>query len=71
METRDWVRDGLRAVAGGLVAVVLALTNFPLVVLWLVALAIGLVVGFPVALGRLARAWPARLAKPVAKAGLF
>ena len=45
METRDWVRDGLRAVGGGVVASGLSLTNIPLFVLFLVALALGPVPG--------------------------
>ena len=45
METRGWVHDGLRAVAGGVVALVLALTNFPLVVLWIAALVLTPVAG--------------------------
>ncbi|MEV4702482.1 sensor histidine kinase [Actinoplanes sp. NPDC049316] len=45
METRAWVRDGLRAVADGVAAVALALTNFPLLVLWVVALALTPVAG--------------------------
>ena len=40
METRDWVRDGARAVAGGALAIVLAVTNLPLVVFFVVALAL-------------------------------
>jgi signal transduction histidine kinase len=38
MESRDWIRDGLRAVAGGTLAIVLAVLNLPLFVLFLVAL---------------------------------
>ncbi len=38
METRDWVRDGLRAVAGGILAVALSVANIPLFVLFVVAL---------------------------------
>jgi len=45
METRAWVREGLHAVAGGLFAVVLALINFPLVVLWLLGLILTPVLG--------------------------
>lgn len=40
METRSWVRDGLRAVAGGVYAVGLAITNLPLLAVSLVALAL-------------------------------
>jgi hypothetical protein len=38
METRSWVREGLRAIAGGVFAVGLAITNVPLFVASLVAL---------------------------------
>jgi signal transduction histidine kinase len=38
METRSWVRDGLRAIAGGVYAVGLAITNLPLLAVSLVAL---------------------------------
>jgi signal transduction histidine kinase len=38
METRDWVRDGLRAVVGGIAAIGLAAVSFPLVPLFIVAL---------------------------------
>ncbi|MGX6605777.1 sensor histidine kinase [Micromonosporaceae bacterium Da 78-11] len=40
METRDWVRDGLRAVAFGVLSIALAITNIPLFVLFVVALAL-------------------------------
>ena len=40
METRDWVRDGVRAVAGSLLAIALALANLPLFVLFVAALAL-------------------------------
>ncbi|MEU7908415.1 sensor domain-containing protein [Actinoplanes sp. NPDC049118] len=40
METRSWVRDGLRAIAGGVFAVGLAITNLPLLAVSLVALAL-------------------------------
>ena len=40
MESRDWVRDGLRAVAGGVLAIALAITNIPLFVLFVLALAL-------------------------------
>ena len=38
METGDWVRAGLRAVAGGIFAIGLALLNPPILVLWLAGL---------------------------------
>ena len=38
METRDWVRDGVRAVAGGVLAIALSVANIPLFVLFVVAL---------------------------------
>lgn len=45
METRTWLRTGLRAVAGGIFAVGLSVTNIPLLVLWIVALALSPVAG--------------------------
>ncbi|GIM94173.1 sensor histidine kinase [Paractinoplanes toevensis] len=45
METRDWLREGLRAVAGGALAVALSVTNFLLLVLFVVALALTPVLG--------------------------
>jgi signal transduction histidine kinase len=45
METRDWIRDGRRAVGGGALSIVLALTNIPLVVLFVVSLALTPVFG--------------------------
>jgi signal transduction histidine kinase len=45
METRDWVRDGLRAVGGGVVAIGLSVMNVPLFVFFVVALALGPVPG--------------------------
>ncbi len=38
METRDWMRDGLKAVAGGVLAIGLSVTNLPLIVFFLLAL---------------------------------
>ena len=38
METGDWVRAGLRAVAGGIFAIGLALLNPPILVMWLAGL---------------------------------
>jgi signal transduction histidine kinase len=38
METRDWIRDGLRAIGRSVIAVGLAVTNIPLFVLFLVSL---------------------------------
>jgi len=40
MQTRDWVSAGLRGVLGGLAAIALAMVSFPLVPLFLVALAL-------------------------------
>ncbi|GAA2475183.1 histidine kinase [Winogradskya humida] len=40
METRSWVRHGLRAVAVGALEIVLSVFNVPLLVFWLVALAL-------------------------------
>ncbi|MEV6595530.1 sensor histidine kinase [Actinoplanes sp. NPDC051346] len=45
METKSWVRDGIHAVAGGLLAMLLSITNLPLLVLWLIALALSPVAG--------------------------
>ena len=45
METGDWVRAGLRAVAGGVFAVGLAVLNAPILVLWLVGLVLAPVPG--------------------------
>ncbi len=38
METRDWVRDGVRAIAGGILAIALSITNIPLFVLFVLSL---------------------------------
>jgi len=45
VETGDWVRAGLRAVAGGVFAVGLAVLNAPILVLWLVGLVLAPVPG--------------------------
>jgi signal transduction histidine kinase len=45
METRDWVRDGVRALGWGVLAVVLSIANLPLFVLSVVALALTPVLG--------------------------
>jgi signal transduction histidine kinase len=45
METRDWIRDGRRAVGWGALSIVLALTNIPLIVLFVVSLALTPVLG--------------------------
>jgi signal transduction histidine kinase len=45
METGDWVRAGLRAVAGAVFAVGLGLLNVPILVLWLVGLVLSPVPG--------------------------
>ncbi|MEU4621386.1 sensor domain-containing protein [Actinoplanes sp. NPDC023801] len=45
MDSRDWIRDGVRAVAGGLIAVPLAIVNLPLFVLFAVALVLTPVLG--------------------------
>jgi signal transduction histidine kinase len=42
---RDWVRRGLGAVGAGALALLLAISNFPLLVLWLVSLVLSLVPG--------------------------
>lgn len=38
METRDWIRDGWRALGWGVVSIALAVTNLPLIVLFVVSL---------------------------------
>ncbi|WP_305782602.1 sensor histidine kinase [Symbioplanes lichenis] len=45
METRSWVTDGARAVGYGTLGILLAVLNFPLLVLWVVALALTPVAG--------------------------
>jgi signal transduction histidine kinase len=45
METRDWIRDGLRAVAGGMLSIALAIASIPLFVFFVVALALTPVLG--------------------------
>ncbi|WP_250005956.1 sensor domain-containing protein [Actinoplanes sp. M2I2] len=45
VETRDWLREGLRAVASGILAVALAVLNFPLFVLFVVSLVLTPVLG--------------------------
>ncbi|WP_133875070.1 sensor histidine kinase [Paractinoplanes brasiliensis] len=45
VETRGWIRDGLRAMAAGLLSIVLAVLNFPLFVLFLVSLVLTPVLG--------------------------
>jgi signal transduction histidine kinase len=40
METRSWLRDGLRALAFGFLGIFMSVLNLPLLVLWLVALAL-------------------------------
>ncbi|KUL35931.1 sensor histidine kinase [Actinoplanes awajinensis] len=45
MDSRDWIRDGLRAVLGGLIAIPLAVLNLPLFVLSLVTLLLSVVPG--------------------------
>ncbi|XVU23895.1 sensor histidine kinase [Actinoplanes sp. CA-054009] len=45
METRDWIRDGLRAVAFGLLTMVLAIMNIPLFVFFVLGLVLTPVLG--------------------------
>jgi signal transduction histidine kinase len=45
METRDWIRDGLRAVAWGALSIVLAVANIPLLILFVVSLVLTPVLG--------------------------
>jgi signal transduction histidine kinase len=44
-QLRDWVRRGLGAVGAGALALLLAISNFPLLVLWLVSLVLSLIPG--------------------------
>jgi signal transduction histidine kinase len=41
----EWAKRGVRAVGGGVLSIALGVLNFPLFVLWLVALVIGLIPG--------------------------
>ncbi|MGK5678419.1 sensor histidine kinase [Actinoplanes sp. URMC 104] len=45
METSNWIRDGLRAMAAGLLAIVLAVLNIPLFVLFVLSLVLTPVLG--------------------------
>jgi signal transduction histidine kinase len=45
MDSRDWIRDGVRAVAGGLLAVPLAVVNIPLFAFFVVGLVLTPVLG--------------------------
>ncbi|MBM2623144.1 sensor domain-containing protein [Actinoplanes sp. LDG1-06] len=45
VETRDWIRDGLRSVAAGALSIVLAILNIPLFALFVVSLALTPVLG--------------------------
>jgi signal transduction histidine kinase len=45
METRDWIRDGLRALGWGALSIALAVLNIPLIVLFVVSLALTPVLG--------------------------
>ncbi|WP_306205019.1 sensor histidine kinase [Actinoplanes sp. RD1] len=45
METRSWVTDGVRAVGFGALGILLSVLNFPLLVLWVLALALTPVAG--------------------------
>jgi signal transduction histidine kinase len=45
METRDWIRDGLRALAWGALSIALAVVNIPLIVLFVMSLALTPVLG--------------------------
>jgi len=44
-QLRNWLRRGLGAVAAGALALLLAISNFPLLVLWLVSLVLSLIPG--------------------------
>jgi len=50
VETRDWLRDGLRAIGAGVLSIVLAILNFPLFVLFVVSLVLTPVLGIGLAL---------------------
>ncbi|MDI6103202.1 sensor histidine kinase [Actinoplanes sp. NEAU-A12] len=45
MDSRDWIRDGIRAVAGGVLAIPLAIVNIPLFVFFVVSLVLTPVLG--------------------------
>jgi signal transduction histidine kinase len=45
VETRDWIRDGFKAVAAGLLSIVLAIANIPLFILFVLGLVLTPVLG--------------------------
>jgi signal transduction histidine kinase len=55
METRDWVRDGLRAVVGGIVGIGLAVFSIPLFPLFIVALVLSWIPGVLLSVTQLVR----------------
>ncbi|WP_433826682.1 sensor histidine kinase [Actinoplanes sp. CA-015351] len=78
MESRDWIRDGVRAVGGGVLSVALAITNIPLFVLFVVSLVLTPVLGIGLVLlplvtalirvrARLARRLAATFGMPIAR----
>ena len=79
MDSRDWIRDGIRAVGSGAVAIPLALVNIPLFVLFVVAVLLTPVLGLGLVLlplvtrlirfradlaRRLAAGWRVEIARP-------
>ncbi|MFC7527283.1 sensor histidine kinase [Actinoplanes sp. GCM10030250] len=66
MDSRDWIRDGIRAVAGGILAIALSLVNIPLFVLFVVSLVLTPVLGIGLVLLPLVTAairWRAQVAR--------
>lgn len=78
MDSRDWIRDGVRAVAGGVLSVALAVTNIPLFVLFVLSLVLTPVLGIGLVLlplvtalirgrARLSRRLSATFGMPIAR----
>ncbi|MEU4556875.1 sensor domain-containing protein [Actinoplanes sp. NPDC023936] len=78
MDSRDWIRDGVRAVAGGVLSVALAITNIPLFVLFVLSLVLTPVLGIGLVLlplvtalirfrARLSRRLAATFGMPIAR----
>ncbi|MEU4688093.1 sensor domain-containing protein [Actinoplanes sp. NPDC023714] len=78
MDSRDWIRDGVKAVAGGVLSVALAITNIPLFVLFVLSLVLTPVLGIGLVLlplvtalirfrARIARRLSATFGMPIAR----
>ncbi|BBH64109.1 histidine kinase [Actinoplanes sp. OR16] len=78
MDSRDWIKDGVKAVAGGVLSVALAITNIPLFVLFVVSLVLTPVLGIGLVLlplvtalirfrARIARRLSATFGMPIAR----